>query len=90
MSSLEILSQESLSHAYLVLAKDRRPLTVLVKGKLLVEATLEKDGVEFVLYADNGVSYYPVSAGVFPFEAFDEILEMVISFGEVDNAYKKL
>lgn len=64
------------------MTRDRRPLTVIVKNALVIEAVLDtrNQGVEFWLYHfDSGV---PISSEVLPFEAFDEILEMIIHFGK--------
>lgn len=66
------------------MTRDKRPVTVVVKGGLVIEAVLDnqRQGVEFCLYHfGNGV---PISSGVLPLQAFDEILEMVIAFGKVN------
>lgn len=76
------LCQDTPYHGHLVLSRDKRPMTVVVKGGLVIEAVLDnaRRGVEFTLYElQQGI---PLTAGVLPYEAFDEILEMIISFGK--------
>lgn len=83
MKNLETtLSPESLYHGHLGISRDRRPQTVVVKGALVIEAVLDnpRQGVEFWLgHFSDGL---PISSGVLPFEAFEEILDMIIGFGK--------
>lgn len=65
-----------------MISRDKRPQSIVVKGGLLIESVLDnaREGVELSLFLlDSGV---PISSGVLPFEAFDEIVDMVIHFGK--------
>lgn len=69
-----------LSHAHLVITRDKRALAVIVKGGLLIEATLKPGVVELhTFYASD---HFPIGEMLLPFEAFDEVLELVINFGK--------
>lgn len=72
-------SCEEIYHAHLTMTRNKRPLVVIVKGGLVIEATLVPGHVElWTSYASDG---FPISQMVLPFEAFDEILELVITSG---------
>lgn len=81
MKSLETSYAATLDHAHLILGRDKKPLAVLQRDGVVIEATLENEGraVGIKTYDLYGT---PVGSLLLPYEAFDEILEMVIGFGK--------
>lgn len=78
MTTLEKSSLE-LEHAHLHISREKKPQAIMVKDGLLIEGLLMTSSVELnVLDANTGL---PITGLVLPLAAFDEILEMIISFG---------
>lgn len=58
--------------------RDRQPQAIITKDGLTIEAVLTHGAVKLAFISPYGVES---GAGLLPLEAFDEILDMVISFG---------
>lgn len=80
MTSSGTSCEVEFEHAHLVMSRDRRPMTVLVKDGLVIEAVLNGQVLELALY--NIINGYQFTSLTMPWAAFDEMLEMVIGFGK--------
>lgn len=64
--------------AHLMINRDRQPHVIFVKDGLIVEAVLTHGAVKLSFISPYGIES---GAGLLDFEAFDEILDMIIHFG---------
>lgn len=79
MKTSSVSSTDKMQAAHLVMTRDKKAMTVMVLDGLVFVATLAGDKIDTDLY--NSINGYRVTSSWLPLAAFDEILDMIISFG---------
>jgi len=79
MKTSKELSVDRVEAAHLVISKSKHAMTVIVHDGVVIEAILAGGDVALSVYARDCGAF--ITAMVLPGAAFDEILEMLISFG---------